>query len=89
MVFRARARARARARILALTFAALAALAACSLSPNHCITMSDCSDGTSLATLAWWTLVAPAAMLTVAVLATNLLGDALRDVLDPTSDLRR
>jgi peptide/nickel transport system permease protein len=47
------------------------------------------SDGTSLATLAWWTLVAPAAVLTVAVLSTNLLGDALRDVLDPTSDLRR
>jgi len=32
---------------------------------------------------AWWTAVVPGAAISVAVLSFNLLGDALRDVLDP------
>ncbi len=32
---------------------------------------------------AWWTAVVPGAAISVAVLAFNLFGDALRDVLDP------
>jgi peptide/nickel transport system permease protein len=32
---------------------------------------------------AWWTAVMPGLAITVAVLAFNLFGDALRDVLDP------
>jgi peptide/nickel transport system permease protein len=42
------------------------------------------SDATQLASTAWWTLVAPAMVLTLLVLATNLLGDSLRDAADPT-----
>jgi peptide/nickel transport system permease protein len=47
------------------------------------------SDATPLASLAWWTLVFPAALIVLAVLAINLLGDALRDVVDPTTYERR
>jgi peptide/nickel transport system permease protein len=43
------------------------------------------SEATPLASTAWWTLVAPAVVISFAVLATNLLGDALRDAVDPTS----
>jgi peptide/nickel transport system permease protein len=32
---------------------------------------------------AWWTAVIPGAAISIAVLAFNLFGDALRDVLDP------
>ncbi len=34
-------------------------------------------------TIAWWTVVFPGAALSLGVLAFNLLGDALRDHLDP------
>jgi len=34
---------------------------------------------------AWWMLVFPGALLIVAVLAFNVLGEALRDALDPRS----
>jgi len=47
------------------------------------------SDATPLASIAWWTLVFPALLIVLAVLAINLLGDALRDVVDPTSYERR
>jgi peptide/nickel transport system permease protein len=42
------------------------------------------SDATTLASTAWWTLAAPAAAITIGVLGLNLLGDGLRDALDPT-----
>jgi peptide/nickel transport system permease protein len=31
----------------------------------------------------WWLVVFPGAMIALTVLAANLLGDALRDILDP------
>ena len=34
-------------------------------------------------TVAWWTVFFPGAVLSLAVLAFNLFGDALRDHLDP------
>lgn len=40
-------------------------------------------DTRSVWTQAWWTAVMPGAAISVAVLAFNLFGDALRDVLDP------
>ncbi len=36
-----------------------------------------------LVTSAWWTMVGPGALLVLLVIGLNLLGDALRDVLDP------
>ena len=41
------------------------------------------SQGTRFVGIAPWLIVFPGLMLTVAVLALNLIGDALRDVLDP------
>lgn len=41
------------------------------------------SDATEWYDVAWWTLVFPGGFLLVTVLAFNLLGDALRDALDP------
>jgi peptide/nickel transport system permease protein len=46
------------------------------------------SDATTLAAAAWWTLAAPAVAITMAVLGLNLLGDGLRDALDPTGSDR-
>jgi peptide/nickel transport system permease protein len=46
------------------------------------------SDATPLAATAWWALAAPAVAITVAVLGLNLLGDGLRDALDPTRPRR-
>jgi peptide/nickel transport system permease protein len=42
------------------------------------------SDSRQLAAQYWWTLAAPAAVITLAVIGLNLLGDGLRDALDPT-----
>jgi peptide/nickel transport system permease protein len=42
------------------------------------------SDSRSLAADYWWTLAAPAVAITIAVVGLNLLGDGLRDALDPT-----
>ena len=42
------------------------------------------SDSRALAADYWWTLAAPAAVITLAVIGLNLLGDGLRDALDPT-----
>ncbi len=39
-------------------------------------------DSQGFATLAWWMAVFPGAAIVVVVLACNLLGDGLRDVLD-------
>jgi peptide/nickel transport system permease protein len=42
------------------------------------------SDARTLAITAWWTLAFPSVAIVVAVIGLNLLGDGLRDVLDPT-----
>lgn len=42
------------------------------------------SDARTLAITAWWTLVAPAGAIMLLVVGFNLLGDGLRDALDPT-----
>jgi peptide/nickel transport system permease protein len=41
------------------------------------------SDGSGLYEVAWWLLVFPGVILLLATLAFNLLGDGLRDALDP------
>jgi peptide/nickel transport system permease protein len=43
------------------------------------------SDGTNFARIAWWNLAFPAAAIVGLIIGFNLLGDALRDVFDPTS----
>jgi peptide/nickel transport system permease protein len=43
------------------------------------------SDGTNLAGVAWWTLAFPAIAIILLVTGFNLVGDALRDALDPTA----
>lgn len=45
-------------------------------------------DGQSLMQQAWWMAVFPGTILFVMVLAMNLVGDGLRDVLDPRSQRR-
>jgi peptide/nickel transport system permease protein len=40
-------------------------------------------DAKVLATTAWWTLAAPGAVIVIFVVGLNLLGDGLRDALDP------
>lgn len=44
------------------------------------------SDATESYTVAWWTLFVPAAFLLITTLAFNILGDAVRDALDPRSE---
>lgn len=43
------------------------------------------SDGTNIARIAWWNLAFPAAAIVALIIGFNLLGDALRDVFDPTT----
>jgi peptide/nickel transport system permease protein len=40
-------------------------------------------DGAEYVTSAWWTTAAPGILIVLTVLAVNVLGDALRDALDP------
>lgn len=42
------------------------------------------SDARTLFARGWWLMVAPASAIVLAVVGLNLLGDGLRDVLDPT-----
>jgi peptide/nickel transport system permease protein len=44
------------------------------------------SDATESYTVAWWTLFIPALFLLITTLAFNILGDAVRDALDPRSE---
>ena len=44
------------------------------------------SEAKSLAVVAPWTLFAPALVIVIAVVGLNLLGDGLRDALDPTQE---
>jgi peptide/nickel transport system permease protein len=46
-------------------------------------------DGQRLISRAWWIAVPPGVALFLTVLALNLLGDALRDALDPRTRERR
>jgi peptide/nickel transport system permease protein len=46
-------------------------------------------DGQRLLGSAWWMAVAPGTVLFLTVLALNILGDALRDALDPRTRERR
>ncbi|MQY16450.1 putative D,D-dipeptide transport system permease protein DdpC [Streptomyces sp. RB5] len=46
------------------------------------------SEARNLLTEAWWTLAFPAALIVVAVVALNLLGDGLRAALDPREGTR-
>jgi peptide/nickel transport system permease protein len=41
------------------------------------------AEGGPFLLLAWWPVAIPGIFLSVAVLAVNLLGDGLRDALDP------
>jgi peptide/nickel transport system permease protein len=43
------------------------------------------SDGTNLAGVAWWTLAFPAIAIVALIIGFNLIGDGLRDALDPTA----
>ena len=43
-------------------------------------------EAKTLAATAWWTMVAPGAVLIVFVVGLNLLGDGLRDALDPRQE---
>jgi len=46
--------------------------------------INDATEG-SLYFVAWWMLIFPAGFLVITTLAFNLLGDGLRDALDPRS----
>ena len=45
-------------------------------------------EAKTLAATAWWTMVAPGAVLIVFVVGLNLLGDGLRDALYPRHESR-
>lgn len=47
------------------------------------------SDGTNIAGIAWWNLAFPAIAVVLLVLGFTLVGDGLRDALDPASAERR
>ncbi|GAA1001465.1 MULTISPECIES: ABC transporter permease [Nocardiopsidaceae] len=47
------------------------------------------ADGSRFATTAWWMFMFPTLLLVVLVLAVNMIGDGLRDALDPQSKSRR
>ncbi|HUG13938.1 MAG TPA: ABC transporter permease [Thermomicrobiales bacterium] len=60
-----------------------------SVSPETATWGNMLRDGQRLVARAWWIAVAPGTILFLTVLAFNLLGDALRDALDPRSRERR
>jgi len=60
-----------------------------SVSPEAASWGNMLRDGQRLLSRAWWMAVAPGAILFVTVLSLTLLGDALRDALDPRSRERR
>jgi peptide/nickel transport system permease protein len=45
-------------------------------------------DGSDAVVTAWWTVAAPGALVVLTIIAVNLLGDGLRDALDPRRDRR-
>ncbi|MGH9106423.1 MAG: ABC transporter permease [Acidimicrobiales bacterium] len=46
------------------------------------------SQSSSLASSAWWTLAAPSVAIVIAVIGFNLVGDGLRDAIDPRARTR-
>lgn len=44
------------------------------------------SDAADIFDIAWWTMVFPGLFLLITTLSFNLLGDGLRDALDPRSN---
>jgi peptide/nickel transport system permease protein len=46
------------------------------------------NNSSSLASIAWWTLVGPSLAIVIAVIGFNLLGDGLRDASDPRTRTR-
>jgi peptide/nickel transport system permease protein len=46
------------------------------------------NNASSLASIAWWTLVGPSLVIVIAVIAFNFLGDGLRDASDPRTRTR-
>ena len=46
------------------------------------------SNSSSLAAIAWWTLVGPSLVIVIAVIGFNFLGDGLRDASDPRTRTR-
>jgi peptide/nickel transport system permease protein len=47
------------------------------------------SEGRTLVSQGWWLMAAPASAIVLAVIGLNLIGDGLRDALDPTRSQRR
>ncbi|MBR8745290.1 ABC transporter permease [Nocardiopsis sp. MG754419] len=47
------------------------------------------ADGSAFATTAWWVFMPPTMLLVLLVLGVNMIGDGLRDALDPSSKSRR
>ncbi len=47
------------------------------------------ADGAAFATTAWWVFMPPTLLLVLLVLGVNMIGDGLRDALDPSSKSRR
>jgi len=47
------------------------------------------SEGRTLVSQGWWLMAAPASAIVVSVIGLNLIGDGLRDALDPTRSQRR
>lgn len=47
------------------------------------------ADGSSYANTSWWIFAFPTVLLVILVLAVNMIGDGLRDALDPQSKSRR
>ena len=47
------------------------------------------ANGQNAVLTRWWLFVIPAAFLVALLTSVNLLGDALRDAIDPTSEVNR
>jgi len=56
--------------------------------PQHLVTWGSILSASRASTFAWWLAVFPGAAIFVTVTAYNLLGDGLRDALDPKLDIR-
>ena len=55
--------------------------------PQHLVTWGSILSESRAATFAWWLAVFPGAAIFLTVTAYNLLGDGLRDALDPKLEL--
>ena len=56
--------------------------------PQHLVTWGSILAESRASTFAWWLAVFPGAAIFLTVTAYNLLGDGLRDALDPKLDVR-